>query len=292
MKFISWASLNSLFLFTTATFSFLSSNATPLDSLGLVKKEGKSFIKHKIDKGNTLYSLSKRYGATVSSISDANPDIPVLKPGLVLLVPTLSKFHTVVKGETLYSIARNYNVSVSQIKKDNSLVADDLELGKNLIINSPEQIITERKSAPSSTLTQHSKKLTDNHIVSSGETLFSIAQKHGTSVTKLKDINNLTSNSLILGQTLQLPQKALKTITRQYNMMKSNSEELDNNFCEIISPEGKINEIALITSPSGQAVYARIVKNSYDGKVYASHRVYKLLDTKSFSSKITLNYTE
>ena len=42
----------------------------------------------------------------------------------------------------------------------------------------------------------------DIYTVKSGDTLYGIATKFNTSVQKLKDINNITSNTLSIGQKL------------------------------------------------------------------------------------------
>ena len=47
--------------------------------------------------------------------------------------------------------------------------------------------------------------LTNTYIVQKGDTLYSIAAKLGTTVQELKNINNLTSNSLSIGQVLKIP---------------------------------------------------------------------------------------
>ena len=43
------------------------------------------------------------------------------------------------------------------------------------------------------------------YIVQSGDSLWSISKRFGLSVDKLKDINNLSSNLLSIGQTLKIP---------------------------------------------------------------------------------------
>lgn len=46
---------------------------------------------------------------------------------------------------------------------------------------------------------------TDAYIVKSGDTLWKIASGHGTSVSQLKTLNNLTSDSIVVGQKLKVP---------------------------------------------------------------------------------------
>ncbi|MDD3853229.1 MAG: NlpC/P60 family protein [Syntrophomonadaceae bacterium] len=45
----------------------------------------------------------------------------------------------------------------------------------------------------------------NEYIVKSGDTLYEIAKANGTTVNEIKDINNLTSDSLLPGQVLALP---------------------------------------------------------------------------------------
>lgn len=50
----------------------------------------------------------------------------------------------------------------------------------------------------------------DTYIVRPGDTLYSIALKLNTTVNDLKQLNNLTSNNLSIGQTLQIPPKEIE----------------------------------------------------------------------------------
>ena len=43
------------------------------------------------------------------------------------------------------------------------------------------------------------------HIVQVGDTLYSIAKKYNTTVDRIKSLNNLTSNTLSIGQILKIP---------------------------------------------------------------------------------------
>lgn len=47
----------------------------------------------------------------------------------------------------------------------------------------------------------------NTYTVKSGDSLYSIANKYGITVDDLKEANNLTSNSLSIGQVLKLPTK-------------------------------------------------------------------------------------
>ena len=67
-----------------------------------------------IDKGDTLYSISKRYDIPLRDLIDANGLRPpyTLKVGQVLRLPATS-YHIVSRGDTLYAISRQYGVGVN-----------------------------------------------------------------------------------------------------------------------------------------------------------------------------------
>ncbi len=77
-----------------------------------------------VQKGDTLYSLSKKYEIPLRSIIDTNNlQAPyTINVGQVLRLP-VRQTHKVVKGDTLYSISRKYNVDVTSLSKLNGLKA-------------------------------------------------------------------------------------------------------------------------------------------------------------------------
>lgn len=62
-------------------------------------------------------------------------------------------------------------------------------------------------------LTPPSTEETDKYIVQKGDTLYSIARKFNTTVDELKKLNNLTSNTLVIGTTLLIPKQTQNTGT-------------------------------------------------------------------------------
>lgn len=136
------------------------------DSIGVEKVNGKVFVIHKIDKGQTMYSLVRRYKTTIKAIKDANPGIEeqlkfeqIIKVPYELTIGTAKPvtlpatlpantppkaeqkvvsgvgLHKVEAGQTLYSIAIKYGVLMADIRKWNSLASDNVPLGQTLIVS-------------------------------------------------------------------------------------------------------------------------------------------------------------
>ncbi|MEH7225885.1 LysM peptidoglycan-binding domain-containing protein [Bacillus sp. JJ1566] len=95
--------------------------------------------------------------------------------------------HTVANGDTLFGIAKQYNLTVSQLKQLNQLTGDMIYPGQTLMIS---------EASPTQT--------TDTYTVTRGDTLYSIANSYNMSVDQLKQLNNLTSNTIQVGQTLKV----------------------------------------------------------------------------------------
>jgi LysM repeat protein len=131
------------------------------DSTGFEKKDGKIFVLHKVDPKETLFSISRKYGASVDDIKKYNPGAAAgLKVGQVIKIPSKAvaskavdtpvkvqttptkvntaaanpKTHKVAAKETLYSISKKYGVSVDELKKANPGIESGLKLGQSLNI--------------------------------------------------------------------------------------------------------------------------------------------------------------
>ena len=155
--------------------------------------------------GDTLSTIASRYGVSVVRLKRANR-LPgdSLRIGDRLEIPTQvavsdapkrvaqSRTHRVRSGESLYTIGKRYGVSVDRIKAANGLRRNTIRVGQELVIparSSGGAGVSEGKV----------------HRVRSGDTLSEIARRYGTTVSKLRSANGLTSNRLRIGQELKIP---------------------------------------------------------------------------------------
>lgn len=89
-----------------------------------------------VQRGDTLYSISKRYNIPIRDIIEANNLTPpyTLLIGRQLRMPS-AKYHIVAKGDTLYNISKRYNVDVTTLSRFNNLQAPyTLAIGQRLAI--------------------------------------------------------------------------------------------------------------------------------------------------------------
>ena len=151
-----------------------------------------------VKSGDSLWNIANKYGTTVSNLKSLNNlTSDALQIGQVLRVPSsesgsnetptsTNKSYTVKSGDSLWKIANTYGVTVNSIKSLNGLTSDNLSIGQTLLI-------------PSGTT------VANTYTVRSGDSLWSIAKKYNTTVDTLKSLNNLTNNTLSIGQILRLP---------------------------------------------------------------------------------------
>ena len=161
-----------------------------------------------VERGDSLWSIARRFGVTVQEIRDANDlTSDTLSVGQFLIIPgisagddledneendTVPTTYTVASGDSLWSIANRFGVTANDLKSANGLTSNLLSVGQVLIIPKSGSIIPETPAY-------------NTYTVASGDSLWSIANRFGTTVDTIKTLNNLTSNLLSVGQVLQIP---------------------------------------------------------------------------------------
>ena len=143
------------------------------------------FIDNKKDATKLQNNLEEYVEGVVKAIADYT--------GYTYRAPNEGSVDTYIvkRGDTLYKIANQFNITVNELKQLNNLTSDILQVGQVLKIKENENI---EPSIP-----------TQTYIVKKGDTLYSIATRNNITVDQLKQLNNLSSNNLYIGQELQIP---------------------------------------------------------------------------------------
>ena len=103
--------------------------------------------------------------------------------------------HDVLKGESLWALAKKYRTKIDIIRQVNQLESDALSINQILLIPVGQ--------ASSNILIPF-----EAHVVSEGDTLWSLSRKFGVSRKKIMDINNLDDESILkIGQVLNIGNK-------------------------------------------------------------------------------------
>lgn len=139
-----------------------------------------------IEKGDTLYSLSKRFNISIDELKKINNlDSDILSIGQVLKLSDYNNIeydtYIVKKGDSLWAISRKYNISVKELIEINNLTDLTLQINQQLLVPKTNKNI---------------------YIVEAGDTLWSIARKNNMTVEELKSLNNLNSNLISVGQEI------------------------------------------------------------------------------------------
>lgn len=160
-------------------------------------------ITYVVKKGDTLYSIASKNNISVNNLKEINNlTNDTLYVGQLLTIPETESIvlpkedeiinegsvYVVEKGDTLYSIAKKFDTTVDKIKETNSIVNDILSIGMNLLIPSTGSTISNIVT----------------HTVELGDSLWSLSRKYNTTVNDLKQLNNLESDLLVIGQELQV----------------------------------------------------------------------------------------
>ena len=181
--------------------------------------DGHTFYLHTIEKGQTLYGLTKAYGVSEAVILKYNEAAKEgLKTGQVLRIPKLENvvdmsvspkdtippseygfiFHQVKAGETLYRIMKQYKVSLDNLKKYNSNLSSNLQIGQWIKIPTDDILIKKQAEDLYDSLFFYTLKKRD--------TYYRLNKKYHIGQVAVEQLNpKLKETGLQKGVVIQLP---------------------------------------------------------------------------------------
>ena len=171
----------------------------PVDSVGNEKKDGKTFILHRVEGGQTLYAVMRKYKTTIQALKEANPgmadnlatgqtirvphtvkpstvkpkvtvaqtEIPKVEPpkappveAPVIVKPAVSGIYKVEEGQNLYRVALLNGVSMADVRRWNGLLQDGVTAGQELIVSEAAFKLSGKTTATPPVLKVDSAKVT------------------------------------------------------------------------------------------------------------------------------------
>lgn len=199
-----------------------------------------------IKRGDTLSGISKKTGVPIHVIRQANVISGPLQIGRQLKIPGSGTYlaeraevssdfeakrplndlnYTVKSGDTFGQIANNHGLTLEELKKANPQIRNITQIarGQKIYIpglkteaqkqSKPVQVAEKKVQRPSKTAqlaenTQKLSKKTASYTIKSGDTLYSVAKKHGLSVEQLQALNNnIDPTTLSVGQKIAVSGK-------------------------------------------------------------------------------------
>ncbi|WP_284037638.1 LysM peptidoglycan-binding domain-containing protein [Neobacillus sp. 114] len=205
-------------LVTTIYFGSNITRAGAETTIAVQTQQTGQYDVYKVQAGDSLYSIARKFNVTVSSIKTTNNlTSDTIYVGQVLNLPFYT--YTVVAGDSLYSISRKFNTTVDSIRSYNQLPSDFLSIGQKIRIPRTVEQTTAVTPAPAPTpapepapaptpapTVENTTTTTSTYQVAAGDTLYQIAKKFATTVDTIKNLNHLTTDSIYVGQVLIVSQ--------------------------------------------------------------------------------------
>lgn len=219
-----------------STWFSLEQAYSPLTNCTIIDNPTEDTEEYTIKKGDTLYSIAKKFNTTVEKLKQLNNlTSNTLTIGNIIVIPKqdYSSTYTVKKGDTLYSIAQAFNISLEDLKKANNLTSNVLSIGQILTIpKNEENYIT--------------------YTVKKGDTLYSIARNYNVSVNTLMKLNNLSTSILTIGQTIIIPTNNENNYITYYVKKNDTLYSIANTYNTTVDNIKKLNNLTSNTLQIGQ----------------------------------------
>lgn len=170
--------------------------------------------KHIVQKGESLYSISKKYKISVSQLEELNPSVKTkLAINSVLLISAKPENaqvsqHTVLAKETVYGLSKKYNISIEKIQEFNPTIESEglkigqvLRLSKSKNYSVSEKVLVEQPIIKS----ERKEELQQGfHTVLPKETKYGLSKKYKISIAELEKLNPQIKNGLEVGTQIVL----------------------------------------------------------------------------------------
>jgi LysM repeat protein len=182
---------------------------------------GEKYIVHTVEKGQTLFGISKHYAVPVNAITDANPGAEQgLSVGQVLLIPRKEQskkelktapqlsdgelLYTVSKKETLFGISRKFGVTPEDLRRWNPDLQYGLQPGMVLHVQ-----VAKSTAAPPVAVQPAVADNAQFHQVQQGETMYALSRTFGVPASAIEAANGGLPEGLKTGMYIRIPAKGL-----------------------------------------------------------------------------------
>ena len=180
-------------LCTTAVFA----TTNPIDSVGVERKDGRKYVLHRVDQGQTLYGVARRYGVNINDIKGANPDLSDggVRYDQLLRVPVSEVKLSRREQKDVEKAIRNDEKEKARAAKDTEKIIADAEAADKADAKAKRR---DERREERMTVNEHDGV----HVVQTGQTLYSLAVRYKVTMAELREWNHLGADGIQVGQTL------------------------------------------------------------------------------------------
>ncbi len=132
---------------------------------------------------------------------------------------TNAETYTVKSGDSLWGIATKHGCSVNDLKSWNHLSSNLIYVGQKLVVGQKKSTVQQQQQGQKGPQQTTSNR---TYTVKSGDSLWKIATNHNMSVSKLKNLNKLSSDMIFVGQKLLVSEKKPSAPAQNQNKPSQN----------------------------------------------------------------------
>lgn len=171
--------------------------------------------------------------------------------------------YTVKHGDTLTKIAKAHNTTINQLRQWNKLSQDRIFIAQKLVVAPAKSAVSKTAAATKTAATKTTavsvveEKVETlqnevSHTVIKGDNLTKIAKKYSISVASIKQLNNLKTDAIKVGQKLTISQQSTKdlaveapsakTVEAEINFNQTADDAIEKQLKKEVAMPGKVSQ--------------------------------------------------
>ena len=185
----------------------------------IINHEGEKYFLHLVEKGQTLYSISRAYGVSIEDILNENPEAgDALDIGMELMIPLPESpesrlgedfdffYHVSKSNESFREISEIYSVDEEIIREANPDFEEPLKEGRYIKVPVNMGISKTENLSPGKGGPDLSQNYLD-HVVRKGETLYGISKEYRVEIEDILKMNPRLGTRLEIGRVIRIPRE-------------------------------------------------------------------------------------
>ncbi|WP_305952810.1 LysM peptidoglycan-binding domain-containing protein [Emticicia oligotrophica] len=280
-------------------FILTNAYANPVDSLGVEKRNGKILVQHKVEKGETLYSILRRYDCTEKDFLAANTSFKkgtTIAPEQVIEIPFKSK--KIAKKAPVVEIIPAPATSKNDKKNidENGIEIVDIPeatpketapVSEKVSQTDSAKGVLEKTNAVKKTTPAKAPLKGKTHTVLAGQNLFTVAKLYNIKVWQIREWNGLTNDALRVNQvlTVEKPANFVAKVVKK-DTLKPKTVQVQAPAGDVaVKEKEQLKDQAVVNKPVTSKPAATTVPNAPGGKKFSEQGIAEMIDAGASTNK-------